>query len=168
MLTSCSKSSSPTSSNNNTTIDTTNKTGLDSATAVINGKSDLFWSTYGQNIAITEGNLLQITANDTLDGRIVLSLTNITKPGVYDVGIFVIGTTYYGVEMSCTFVYPPYPNGSYRSPQASTVSVGKLTVQEITATSIKAIFNATLTKYVNGSIPDSVVITNGSLNATIH
>ena len=91
------------------------------------------------------------------------TLSNISATGTYDVGTVIINGT---SAQTVTMVYTPDNNTQYTSPLTGTTSVGKVTVTELTTTSIKATFNATLTKQ-SGTGANTVTLTNGSVNATI-
>jgi hypothetical protein len=94
-------------------------------------------------------------------------LVNETTTGTYTVGpITLNGTSPSYSTMEYSFKNTTGDSGSYSSPTAATSSVGNITVTSISATNIQATFNGTLT-LLKGNGPQTIVITNGGVNATI-
>lgn len=160
MFISCSKDSDTTGTNNGGgSVPSTSNT----MTVTIDGTA---YTLTAFGIKVTNGGNTAITiAGSDASGKVVgLSLSNISAAGTYDVGTFDPATST-GANM--TYQYNDGSgNGVAYATLAGLTSVGKLTITELTATSMKGTFNATLTK-ISGSGANTVVITKGGVNSTI-
>lgn len=123
------------------------------------------WTATAQRVFIPiTGTSYISVAGSTGNGKIVsFSLSNISNAGTYKIGLRDTSSA----RISATMIYQADLSNAYSSPE-DTVSVGDLTIQELTTTSIKATFNGTLKRF-KGTDGDSItVITHGFVNATIH
>ena len=170
LLASCGcKSSDTTGTNNNTTNDDGGKvpTAINTMDVTVNGTAFIGWSAIAQKVTSSGSTSINVVGSDVTVQGLTFTLRNISTTGTYDVGLVLTnGTTVSDVIMTCT---TQDGNGApvlYANPPAETESVGKLTVTELTATSIKATFHATL-PLRNGNGPSTVTITKGGVYATI-
>ena len=165
MLTSCSKSGSPTSSNNNSGGVPTTANTMD---VTIDGTVRLGLAAQGSKSSSSGLTVTAVVGFEAATGKtVIITLTNITSIGTYDVGVTNFGScSFSSVAMTYSTKDASGKSLNYSSPAAGTSSVGQLVITEFTATSIKATFNATLSLQ-SGTGPATVSITNGGLNAAI-
>lgn len=163
---SCNKSSNPTSSNTSNSGGTV-PTTVNTMDVTTDGSSHTGWAAQGSRSSSNGITVVSVTAFDLSGKSLTFTLTNIPTTGTYDVGILgYLSSTFRGVTMTYTTKDASGSILVYSTPPADTTSVGKINISEITATSVKATFNATLSLQ-KGSGPSTTAITNGGVNATI-
>ncbi len=165
---SCKSSTSSTSSN-----DSTNNNGGGGAPAntmyvTTGGKTDTLTASGHSSSAGGISSVSVVGASLASTGA-GFTLENISSKGTYDVGtVSYTGGTISGV-FAMVYSYKDAQGNSvtYSSPANGTTSVGSLTITSISSTAIQATFsNCTLTLQ-SGNGPQTVLLTSGSVNATI-
>ncbi len=157
LLVSCSKSSD-TTSQNNTTV-----TPANTMTTAVDGVG-FTWAASGSTFFLPfplPTTITTVTGQETSGAKgISLTLTNVTAAGTYAIGKGSVSLVYHFTDNAGAKTL-------YNSPAQD--SVGKIIITELTSTSCKATFEATVTKSSGpAASPATALITNGSVNATIH
>ncbi len=123
------------------------------------------WKAYAAKIVGGGMTTILVNSTDTvsfMDKVVSFGFTNISTIGIYDIGIT---TQNGGIVQYIVPGYTPHDTTDYSTPGFQSLSVGKMTITEITASTLKATFYETLSKE-RGIGSDSVSITNGSVNVT--
>ena len=127
------------------------------------GGTRYVWQAYAAKISSQGITEIIVNSRDTVsftDKVAGFVLTNISSPGTYDIGVLTKFADGYIVP-----AYTAHDTTDYSTPGFQPIAVGKITITELTANSLKATFNETLTK-VRGIGDSTVTITNGSVNVT--
>ncbi len=161
-ISSCSKSSNPTSTNNNNGADTTSNGTMK---ITVDGTAYVLTTATAHTTATSGLRTVTVAGADNVTGRgCGFTLTNISGVGTYDIATSFSGSTPQVVFMTYEYKDASGNSVSFASPNTG-ASVGKITITEMSTTTLKATFNGTLT---NTSGSGTTTITNGIINATFY
>jgi hypothetical protein len=166
-LTSCSKTDNPTSAN----PPFVNPGGVPSSsntlTATIDGTDYKSVSTTGSKFVFALDTSFIVTSTLT-NGTVELNINGYTTAGTYPIGPLDNSNRYNLIKYSY-FDSSSFEAISYQTPAAAPgiTEVGSVTITELTDTSLKATFNATLTHTKGSSGAETIRITNTGVNVRI-
>ena len=125
------------------------------------------WKAAGTSVLHSGEVFVTVEAADTTNNgsRLGFTLINVTRPGTYGVNVYrTDGSPTASVNISSENMTNGFPTSYF----SSAIPEGRFTVQSVSQDSLKATFNATLTK---GSGPQSAPISitvAGSVNVALH
>ena len=159
LLTSCSKSSSPTSSNTTTPV-----AGNEQIIANIAGTDMIFHASARE--ALSGVDSISIFGYDTVGGKnykITLTMLNITKAGTYDITTLALPTTLPTIHAQLTSANADGTNSIiYDSERSLNTKVGTLTYTSLTAL-VQGTFSATIPQVISACASGNPIsIINGS------
>ncbi len=160
-ISSCSKSSNPTSTNNNNGADTTSNGTMK---ITVDGTAYVLTTATAHTTATSRLRTVTVAGADVTGKGCGFTLTNISGVGTYDIATSFSGSTPQVVFMTYEYKDASGNSVSFASPNTG-ASVGKITITEMSTTTLKATFNGTLT---NTSGSGTTTITNGIINATFY
>jgi hypothetical protein len=143
---------------------------VNTLTATIDGKDFKSVLCFGSKFVFFDTNII-VSGVDLNNQGIGIGITGYNTPGTYPMGSMDTsnGMIRFNIMTFTTIISSTHDTLEYQTPTGSPgdPGVGSITIVELTDTSLKATFNAVLTKTKGISGASTISITNGGVNVTL-